>query len=55
MTAQPEPYEDDEPPSYVVVSPRMSADGRPGEVLWYDTGSGPGREVWVPDAEPQES
>ncbi|MFC3987227.1 immunoglobulin domain-containing family protein [Actinoplanes siamensis] len=39
----------DEPQSPVVVSPQVSADGRPGKIFWHDTGSGAGREVWVPD------
>jgi hypothetical protein len=33
----------------VVISRQESPDGRPGRFIWTDTGSGPGREVWVPD------
>lgn len=44
---------DDDPPMTVVVSRQVGPDGEPGELIWFDTGSGPGREVWVPDPEPE--
>jgi hypothetical protein len=40
---------DEEPPSVVVISRQVGPDGRLGELIWTDTGSGPGREIWVPD------
>jgi hypothetical protein len=40
---------DEDQPVTVVVSRQESPDGRPGRFIWTDTGSGPGREIWVPD------
>lgn len=40
---------DEEPPAMVVISRQEDPDGHPGKLIWTDTGSGPGRQVWVPD------
>lgn len=42
---------DDERPVTVVVCRQEGPDGEPGKLVWVDTGSGPGREIWVPDPE----
>jgi hypothetical protein len=42
---------DEEPPEVVVISRQNGPDGRPGDLIWTDTGSGPGKEVWIPDPE----
>jgi hypothetical protein len=39
----------EEPSETVVVSPQDGPGGRRGRVIWADTGSGPGMEIWVPD------
>ncbi|GIE86778.1 hypothetical protein SAMN06264365_103407 [Actinoplanes regularis] len=42
---------EDDPPTFAVISRQDGPDGRPGDLIWIDTGSGPGREVWIPDPE----
>lgn len=44
---------DDEPPATVVLTRKDGSPGEPGELIWQDTGSGPGQEIWVPDPEPE--
>ncbi|BCJ42880.1 hypothetical protein GCM10010168_03800 [Actinoplanes ianthinogenes] len=45
------PRPDEPPPATVVITPKDGPDGQPGELIWVDTGSGPGRTFWVPDPE----
>ncbi len=42
---------DEDLSAFAVISRRNGPDGQPGDLIWIDTGSGPGREIWIPDPE----
>jgi hypothetical protein len=46
---------DDDRPARWVATPADGPNGEPGELIWVDTGSGPGRTFWVPDPIPPET